>query len=248
MRLDPPSGDSGAEKHEYPTVWYREALQTKGNPPTGPWWSPLLDGEPATVGRSYAEQDRATPTVLTQVDPAPAAFTADAMAVTTAPLELSGAGPPTLTLANGGTTTATVSFSTQETSLTLELDVGFGASTAATLTLAVDGRERYTAAGPSDGTGEDGAFVLLWDLDPGLHTLTATLTGDQLGDQVTLSDLRIASSADIDRNLTAEETDVLIVVVLVAVGVLIFGLIVVAVLVVRRIITRRRNDHGNVPA
>src|SRR5215207_7717316 len=63
VRLDPPSGDSGAtEKHEYPTVWYREALPAKGNPPTGPWWSPLFGGDSAIAGRSYVHPGRATPT------------------------------------------------------------------------------------------------------------------------------------------------------------------------------------------
>ncbi len=240
VRLAPPSGDSSAEEHEYPTVWYRQALEAKGDPPTGPWWSPLLGGDPATAGRSYEEQDRATPTVLTQLEPAPPATTSDALAVTTAPLELSG-GNGSLSLAAGGVDTATVSFPTEITSLALEFDVDFTA-TQGTVTLAVDGRERYTAAAPAAGTGAAGAFVLLWDLEPGLHTLTATLTDAPGGGSATLSNLRIASSADIVRNLTADETDTLVVVVLVVIGALIFGLIVVAVLVVRRIIRRRRES------
>ena len=36
VRLAPPSGDTSAEEHEYPTVWYRQALETKGDPATGP--------------------------------------------------------------------------------------------------------------------------------------------------------------------------------------------------------------------
>jgi hypothetical protein len=240
VRLAPPGGDSAAEQHEYPTVWYRQALETKGNPPTGPWWSPLLGGDPASAGRSYAEQDRATPTVLTLLEAAPAATTTNAMAVTTSPLELSGTGTATSSLTLAAGTVATVSFPTAATSLTLELSVAFAG--AGTLTLAVDGRARYTASGPAYGTGAPGAFVPLWDLDPGLHTLTATLTGAAAGDQVTLSNLRIASSADIERDLTADETDTLVVVGLVIVGALIFGLIVLAVLVVRRIIRRRRES------
>jgi hypothetical protein len=240
VRLAPPSGDSAAEQHEYPTVWYRQALETRGNPPTGPWWSPLLGGDPAAAGRSYAEQDRATPTVLTQLEPAPEATTTDAMAVTTSPLELSGTGTATSSLTGAAGTVATVNFPTTATSLTLEFGVDFAG--AGTLTLAVDGRARYTATGPAHGTGAPGAFVLLWDLDAGLHTLTATLTGAAAGEQITLTDLRIASSADIQRNLTADETDVLVVVALVLVGALIFGLIVVVVLVVRRLIRRRRES------
>lgn len=242
VRLAPPSGDSAAEQHEYPTIWYREALGSKGNPPTGPWWSPLLGGDPASAGRSYAEQDRATPTVLTQLEPAPAPTTSDAMAVTTSPLELAGTGSAPSSLTLGAGTVATVSFPTAATSLTMEFGIDFAGAGAATVTLAVDGRARYTATGPGVGTGQAGAFVLLWDLDPGLHTLTATLTDAAPGDQATLSDLRIASSADIERNLTADETDTLVVVVLVIVGALIFGVIVVVVLVVRRIIRRRRES------
>jgi hypothetical protein len=243
VRLAPPSGDTSAEQHEYPTVWYRQALGAKGDPPTGPWWSPLLGGDPTSAGRSYQEQDRANPTVLTQLEPAPAATTNDVMAVITTPLELSGGGGSILSLAGGRTTTATVSFPTDATSLTLEFNVGF-ASARGTLNLAVDGRARYTATAPAVGGGAAGAFVLLWDLDPGVHTLTATLTDAQATDQVTLSNLRIASTADIVRNLTAEQTDTLVVVVFVAIGAVIFGLIVVAVLVVRRIVRRRRAHHS----
>jgi hypothetical protein len=242
VRLAPPSGDSAAEEHEYPTVWYRQALETKGDPATGPWWSPLLGGDPATAGRSYQEQDQATPTVLSQLEPPPPTSATDAMAVATAPLQLSGGGGSTVALVADAATTATVSFPTEITSLRLEFGVAFGAGSSGTLTLALDGRARYTAAGPSYGTGDAGAFVLLWDLDPGLHTLTATLTGGQPGDQVTLSNLQIASSADIVRNLTATETDTALVVVLVIIGAVIFGLIVIAVVVVRRVIRRRRES------
>jgi hypothetical protein len=250
VRLAPPAGDNAGQEHEYPTVWYREALQAKGNPPTGPWWSPLLGGDPTAAGRSYEEQDRATPTVLTQLEPAPPATTADAMAVTTAPLELAGAGASagagaagasSISLAADATTVATVSFPTDVSSLTLEFDVGFAAP-AGTLTLAVDGRARYTASAPTLGTRANGAFVLLWDVEPGEHTLTATLTDAAAGSRVTLSDLRIASTADIVRNLTAEETDVLVVVVLVAIGAVLFGLLVAAVLIVRRVIRKRRES------
>jgi hypothetical protein len=248
VRLAPPKGDSPSEEHEYPTVWYRQALETKGDPATGPWWSPLLGGDPATVGRSYQAQDQTTPTVLTPVEAAPPATTTDAIALTTAPLELSGAGTDTsaLTLTAAGATVATVSFPTAATSLTLDFDLTFSAATTGTLTLAVDGRARYTATGPSSGTGSDGSIVLLWDLSPGLHTLTATLTGAQPGDQVSMSNLRIASTADIVRNLTAAETNTVLIVVLVTIGAFIFGLIVVAVLVVRRIIRRRRESSAPV--
>ena len=85
---------------------------------------------------------------------------------------------------------------------------------AATLTLGVDGRERYTAVGPSDGDGAPGAFVLLWDVEPGDHTLTIALTGATDG-TATLSDLRIVEVDDIVRNATAEETDALTVVAIV---------------------------------
>ena len=72
------------------------------------------------------------------------------------------------------------------------------------------------------------------------------MTGAQGDGQVTLSNLRIGSTADIVRNLTASETDTVLIVVLVLVGAVIFGLIVVAVLIVRRIVRRRRESSRGV--
>ena len=131
-------------------------------------------------------------------------------------------------------------FETTEDSLLLEFAVEFDeAASGGTLTLGVDGRERYTAVGPSDGDGAPGAFVLLWDVEPGDHTLTIALTGATEG-AATLSALRIVQVNDIVRNETAEQTDALTVMAIVFVVVLVIGLLVGAVLIARALLRRRR--------
>ena len=87
--------------------------------------------------------------------------------------------------------------------------------------------------------------MLLWDVEPGDHTLTAALTGTTDGTAdgtATLSDLRIVEIDDIVRNATAEETDALTVLAIVFAAVIVIALLVGGVLVVRALLRRRRRQ------
>lgn len=235
VRLVAPDGSSFRERHLYPVVWWTSTLTAGPSPATGPWWSPLLGGDPASAPGYAEERDPDTPTVLTALEPAPAADVASALGLGTVPL-----APEGFTLASGGTTRYEISVPTDDRSLVLELDLAWDGPPGATLEMALDGRQRSVSVGPDLGTGAAGALLTLWDLEPGVHTLAAVLTGAPAGASVTISNLRIATSADIVRGASADETDGLVVAALVIVVILAVGAVVVAVLGVRAILRRRR--------
>ena len=238
VRLPPPDELDVGQAHQHPIVWWTDALEA-GRPtlPAGPWWSPLLGGDSETVGSYYAAENVDAPLALTELSGPPSAAVGDDVLTRVVPLELASGTEVTV----GGTSPVVeAGFETTEDSLLLEFAVEFDeAANGGTLTLGVDGRERYTAVGPSDGDGAPGAFVLLWDVEPGDHTLTIALTGATDG-AATLSALRIVEVNDIVRNETAEQTDALTVMAIVFAVVLVIGLLVGAVLIVRAMLRRRR--------
>ena len=125
-QLRPPGGGFGA-RHQYPLVWYREVLAAgPGTPPTGPWWSPLLGGDPASVGADYAADDAADPLLLTEVDGTPSADVAADLLWPAVPLELATGGSA-LTV-GAPADVVTVDLPTTEDSLLLEFDVAFDGS------------------------------------------------------------------------------------------------------------------------
>jgi len=235
VQLRPPDGGFSVE-HEYPLAWSTDVLNTGSTAPRiGPWWSPLLGGDPAIVGSSYVQPASDQPLALTEQAAAPAGGVAGDLAWTVVPLELATGGSGVTV---GETADAVeIALPTTEDALLLEFAVAFdGPADAATLDLAVDGRVRYTAVGPDDGTGAPGAMVLLWDVEPGEHTLTATLTGGAEGATATLSNLRVVEAEGIVRNLDQQQTTelvellaagavVLVLAVLVGVGYFVYRLI-----------------------
>lgn len=240
-QLEPPAGSGFAARHQYPLVWYTQALAAGADaPPTGPWWSPLLGGDPETVGAYYAARDPAAPVVLTEEDGVPASGVAADALWTTVPLALATGGS-TLTV---GETADVVEadFQTTEDSLLLEFGVTFdGPADGATLDVAVDDRVRYTAVGPDAGTAATGSMVLLWDLQPGEHELTVALTGGGDGSTATLSDLRLVKADGIVRNLDEQQTTELVEIALVVAGVIVLALLVGLALLIRALIRRRRH-------
>ncbi len=239
-QLHPPDGGFTV-RHQYPLVWYRETLEAgPGLAPTGPWWSPLLGGDPAAVGAYYAARDAASPLALTEVEGVPSADVAADLLWPAVPLELATGGSA-LTVGAPADLVA-VDLPTTEDSLLLEFDVAFdGAAQDASLEVAVDGRLRYTAVGPAAGTGDPGSMVLLWDLQPGEHTLTVALTGGGDGATATLSGLRIVEVDGIVRNLDEQQTTELVEIVLVVAGAVAVAVLVGLVLLVRSLVRRRRH-------
>jgi hypothetical protein len=172
------------------------------------------------------------------------------------------AGGPGVQLGGAAPTTWNLTFSTDDTSLWLDFDVALAGRDGDSLCVFVDGRQRYQAAvaapapdGSSStttrgaGTGGAGSFVILYDLTPGTHVLSATLTGPAAGSDAdrettaTLTHLELSSTADIQRNLTAEQTDALVITALVAVAtvaVLFIAFVVYVIVRLRRLAQRRR--------
>lgn len=235
VRLAAPGGSSFRQRHLYPVVWWTSALAAGPSPATGPWWSPLLGGDPGSAPGYSDEQDPDTPTILTALEPAPAADVASALGLGTVPL-----APGGFTLEPGGTTRFEITVPTDDRSLLLELDLAWDGPPGATLAMALDGRQRWVGVGPDLGTGGPGQLLTLWDLEPGVHTLAAVLTGAPAGASVTISNLRIATSADIVRGASADETDALVTVAVVIAVILVVGAVVVLALGVRALLRRRR--------
>ena len=240
VRLAPPDELNFSQSHQYPIVWWTDALTAgRSTPPAGPWWSPSLGGDPASVGAYYEAEDAGDPLALTELEGVPSPAVGYDVLTRVVPLDLASG---TELVVGGPLPVVEAGFETTEDSLLLEFAVEYGdAADGTTLTLGIDGRERYTAVGPADGVGAPGAFVLLWDVEPGDHTLTAALTGTTDG-IATLSDLRIVEIDDIVRNATAEETDALTVLAIVFAAVIVIALLVGVVLIVRALLRRGRRQ------
>ena len=84
-------------------------------------------------------------------------------------------------------------------------------------------------------------MALLWDLEPGEHTLTAALTGGGDDATATLSGLRIVEVDGITRNLDEQQTTELVEVLVVVAGVVVLAVLAGLVLVVWRLVRRRRH-------
>lgn len=157
-------------------------------------------------------------------------------------------GQPTangVTLGGSAPTTWNLTFSTDETSLWLDFELSLDGSSGDLVSVFVDGRQRYVAGVPNAGTGQAGSFVILYDVTAGDHTLSVVLSNaasdgpPASGTVVSLSGLDMASTADIQRNLTQEQTDrrlvaALVIALVVLVLVIVF-VIVFIVFVVRRL-------------
>ena len=279
VRTAPPDGDL-SEKHSFAITWYAESTDRDSH--VGSRWSPLTGADVATLATSYEQPEIARPHDLDQVEGPPPPGVRERLAVTTAPLLVAGStgtstGSSTGSSLDGdgtggstgdelvvsgtpggaaspGPTTDNLTFSTSDDSLWLTFDQQLSGRPGDLVTLFVDGRERSQAAVGDAGTGPAGSFVILYDLAPGSHVLSATISGPTTAapadpsSRATLGHLAVASTSGITRNLTATETYHLAVAVVASgvAGVLaLLGLVVlVVVLVVRH---RRRQGQGDRP-
>lgn len=151
-----------------------------------------------------------------------------------------------VTLGASAPTTWNLTFSTDDTSLWLDFDLALSGSPGDLVSVFVDGRQRYVAGVPEGGVGQAGSFVILYDVTAGDHTLSVVLSNAASdgppapGSVVSLSGLDMASTADIQRNLTQEQTDRRLVAALVVALVVLVLVIVLVILFIVFVVRRLR--------
>jgi hypothetical protein len=259
VRTQPPSGSS-AEKHSFAIVWYTDSV-AGSHPSVGYGWSPLTGHDIADVGQSYTQGSVADPLQLTEDAPPPSLAVRSTLRVTELPLvstvaDEAVADPALVTESAGvsvqanGPTTADVSFTTTGDSLWLLFDTRIAGGPGDLVTIFIDGRARSQIGGRADRALRPSDVVILYDLSPGPHTLSVTLggaTADQPASSTavaSVSNLRLASTGGIVRNLTDTRTNELAaLVVLVSielVGFVIAALVVVGIVIIGAERRRRR--------
>jgi hypothetical protein len=153
------------------------------------------------------------------------------------------------------TTRDTVSntvFTTDKDSLWLTFDTTIAGAPTDTFHLFIDGRLRSTFAPPAQGTGSDGSFLILYDIGSGTHTLSLAAEGPTNGSaasptaSASLTNLRISSTTDIQRNLTPTQSKELIIwavaLVILVIVVLLALLIFLVIWIVKKV---RRNSSSH---
>ena len=251
VRLAPPTSDNGGQKHEFAIGWYAASAAAAGST-EGYGWSPLAGANDQNVGTYYEQTSPADELGLTQLQGPPAPSVTNEIALGAQPLVIPGQGSNSggVRVAGSGTVTANVSFTTNEESLWLEFDAELDGRVGDTVQIFVDGRQRSVAGIDDDGMNRAGQFVILYDIEPGTHTLSVTVggpTADTPADGSTtasLRNLRIVSMENITRNLEPSETRRLatwgLVLVIVTLVMMIGLTILLVVWIVRRVRRRRR--------
>lgn len=264
VRTRPP--DEGvAARHGFAVYWYADSVRDP-SAGVGYAWSPLAGGEVSDLGAQYRQVDVDRPLVLEEVAGRPDSSDLAPLPVRTEPARRGddptvGAASERTAAAAGGDVvvgggagpSGEVVVTTAGDSLWLELDLRLEGRPGDLVTVAVDGRARLQAAVPADGgdgdggTGEAPTYVTLVDVAPGDHVVTVSL-GDGSGTgpadastTATASDLRIASTDGIVRNLTPRQTDELVLAVTLAAALLAVGLALALATGVRHLARRRRS-------
>lgn len=251
IRLEPPGSDTGVEKHGFPIGWYGASAADRTSD-VGLWWSPLVGADDTALASSWRQvsADPSTQLQLRATGPVPSPTGGSRLATTSTPLaatlEVTSSTPV-------GSTTIT----TTNDSLWLDFDTSLSGAPTDTFHLFIDGRERSVMIAPPGGSADRSGsrFVILYDLEPGSHTVSLAVEGGTEGSAPSatatgrLSQMTIASTPGIERNNTPQRTERLIVWVLVIVllvVVLVLAAVVVSILwIVRRV---RRRRHSAEPA
>ncbi len=259
VRTQPPSGSPG-EQHSFAIVWYTDSVAS-ARPPVGYGWSPLTGYDVTGVGQSYTQDSVADPVRLTEDAPPPSPAVHSTLRVTELPLvstvaDQAVADPARAAEAAGvsvqasGPTTADVTFTTTGDSLWLLFDTRITGSPGDLVTLFIDGRVRSQIGVDASRSLRPSDVVILYDLSPGSHVLSVALGGatpDQPASTTaaSLSNLRVASTGGIVRNLTDGQTNDLTAVVAV-VGVELIGFAVAVIIVVVIVGVERRRRRPSV--
>ncbi len=266
VQTAPPEADKFGAKHAFALLWYQTSAEDL-SAGVGYAWSPLLGADDTRLGSFYRQPNPAEPLQLDEVTGPPPAGVRSQVLISTTDLNVPGgqlAGLPTATgdgtngVAMGGSspTTWNLTFATDTTSLWLNFAVGLAGTPGDSLALFIDGRQRYQTAVPGSGGGSAESFLILYDLTPGAHVLSVTLSGPVPSNPAnpattaTLSQLQLASSTPIERNFTKAQTNDLSTTVIVVLLLVAMLVIVLAVLLIRslwRWVGRRRahaaTDH-----
>lgn len=214
VHLKPPSSDPGVDKHQYPIGWYADSAATKTSG-VGLWWSPLLGGAVSTLATTWQQTspDPSQELGLTAEGVAPPPTQNASVDYLSTAIDDPNAG---LAVATAQDTVSNFEFTTDQDSLWLTFDAAVAGLATDTFHLFIDGRERSTFAPPAEGTGTDGRFLILYDIGSGSHTLSLVVEGPTRGSAASqsavakITNLRISSTTDIQRNLTPTQTKRLI--------------------------------------
>jgi hypothetical protein len=248
VHLLPPSSDAGVDKHQYPIGWYSDSA---ANPSSGVglWWSPLVGGTVtnlATTWNQTSSLDTQELVLVAQGSAPPPDSNASVNYPSTAIAD-PASGPQVATVPNA---VSNFTFTTDKDSLWLTFDqVASGAPTD-TFHLFIDGRERSVLSPPAAGTGTDGSFLILYDIDSGEHTLSLAVEGAtneapaSASAKGQITNLRISSTTGIQRNLAPTETKRLIIWGIALINVLFLTVIAVFVVFVWWVIRRVRRARN----
>lgn len=256
-QLAPPVGSNAADRHEFPISWYATSAREQ-SAGVGYWWSPLAGGEPSRLGSAYEQPNPDNALTLIETAGPPNPSISEVVAYASTPLVIasqsdSNSADEALELSGTGITTASVEFETTQDSLWLTFDVELSSTNDDTISLFIDGRQRWIAAGSGVGARPSGSFVVLYDLDPGLHTLSivlgnSTVTGSPASSTTArIANLAMVTTTDIERNADVEESRNIILWLVGLTLVIAIALLVLAVLIVIwivRAVRRRGADRG----
>ena len=248
VRLTPPTSDPAVDKHQYPIGWYANSAESRESG-VGLWWSPLMGADPTSLATNWTQSssDPALELDLVPDGVAPSASANTTVDYPSRAIAEPDAGPQ---VSSDGATVSNFEFTTDDDSLWLTFTTTTVGSPGDSFGLFIDGRERSVFAPDSDGTGNDGRFLILYDLEPGLHTLSLVLYPDSSVSSTTtpvtaqLSDIRISSTSGIERNLTPSQTRDLVIGGLILVVVVAVVVVALTILLLWWIIRRaRRHRH-----
>ena len=254
VQLAPPTADTGGQKHEFAIGWYASSAAVS-NPTVGYGWSPLTGATDTNVGTYYVQTSPTDELGLAQQQgpPAPSVSNEIGLAAQTLTVPGQSGNVDAIRVSGTGVVTSNLAFATNEDSLWLTFSVDLSGRVGDTVQLFVDGRQRSIAAVEDDGMNPAGQFVILYDIEPGNHVLSATVggpTAETAADASTsavVSDLKIVSTADITRNVQPAEARQLAtwaLVLLIITLVMMIGLTILLVVWIIRRIRRRRHERN----
>ena len=250
VHLKPPSSDAGVDKHQYPIGWYANSASTKSSG-VGLWWSPMMGASDVALATTWNQtsSDPSEELVLVAQGVAPSPTYNSSVSYLSTAIADQASGPSVATARN---TVSNTDFTTDKDSLWLTFDTTVTGAPTDTFHLFIDGRLRSTFAPPAEGTGSDGSFLILYDIGSGTHTLSLAAEGPTNGSaasptaSASLTNLRISSTTDIQRNLTPTQSKELIIwavaLVILVIVVLLALLIFLVIWIVKKV---RRNSSSH---
>ena len=265
VRVTPPPSDGAGQKHAFAIEWYRTSAEQVWAG-VGYGWSPLLRGGTAALGSYYEQRDATKPTTLTEVDKATPPNSATQLLVSTSAVELQqrrgyssasnqsetgGALGAPIVVDGAGVWSRNLHFTTTKSALWLTGSLDLAGAPGDLASVFIDGRQRYQTAVPATGRGSLGLFTILYDVPAGDHVLSVALSGPDskllpaVTTSATISNLRVSSTTDVERNLTSKQTNRLLIGVLIAVGVVLLLVLGLVFFLLRKLWRRVHQSAGD---